>query len=225
LGTSPIIIHNETFAGISDGARTGLHSVVVALLFLLCVPFVPVLRAVPAIATAAPLVIVGCHMMFACRAIKWEEPHEAMPAFLCAAVLPLTYSIANGMLFGLGSYAVLKTAHLAAVRWDPEHFAGPSPIDVATAAVVGQHQPGCAQAEPCSCILSPGARSVPPTPPLPYERRVSDRHRSASARTFHSPVPPFEHARFIGEGLVDGRGEADVVVSGSSQPRRLSTLS
>jgi hypothetical protein len=208
MGTSPVIIHNETFAGISDGARTGLHSVVVAVLFLLCVPFVPVLRAVPAIATAAPLVIVGCHMMFACKAIRWEEPHEAMPAFLCAAVLPLTYSIANGMLFGLGAYAVLKAAHVVAVRWDPAHFEGPAPIDIATAAVVGQHQPGCAQAEPCSCILSPGARSLPPTP-LPYERRVSDRGQYRGVHNLHSPVPPYEHARFIGESYA--KGETDLV--------------
>ena len=122
LGTSPIIIHNETFAGITDGARTGLHSVVVALLFLLCLPFVPLLRAVPPIATAAPLVIVGMHMMMAAKHIRWEETHEAMPAFLCAAILPLTYSIANGMMFGLVAYALLKGAHTFGLQVAPARF-------------------------------------------------------------------------------------------------------
>jgi AGZA family xanthine/uracil permease-like MFS transporter len=78
LGTSPIIIHNETVAGISDGARTGLHSVTVAVLFLLSIPFVPILRAVPPIAAAAPLVIVGMCMLMAAKYIDWSAQSEEM---------------------------------------------------------------------------------------------------------------------------------------------------
>jgi AGZA family xanthine/uracil permease-like MFS transporter len=108
LGTSPVIIHNETCAGIQDGARTGLHSVVVALCFLFSIPFIPILRAVPAFATAPPLVIVGMFMMMAAKYIEWERVDEAMPAFLTATILPLTYSIANGMIAGIIAFIVLK---------------------------------------------------------------------------------------------------------------------
>ena len=125
LGTSPIIIHNETVAGIADGARTGLHSVTVAILFLLCIPFVPILRCVPPIASAAPLVIVGLCMMIQAKFIDWEITHEAMPAFLCATTLPFTYSIANGMVIGIVAYLVLKSAHKIGEMVAPDKFKSP----------------------------------------------------------------------------------------------------
>jgi len=167
LGTSPIIIHNETFAGIADGARTGLHSVVVALLFLVTLPFVPLLRAVPPIATAAPLVIVGMHMMGAARFIRWQRVHEAMPAFLCAAILPLTYSIANGMLFGLGAYAILYVAHRCSGLPDEDDEDEDS-VDTRRASVAGiaagpplgtprQHRADCSYGH-CTCGVSAPTR-------------------------------------------------------------------
>lgn len=125
LGTSPIIIHNETVAGISDGARTGLHSVTVAALFILSIPFVPLLRSVPPIAAAAPLVIVGMCMMSSAKFIDWEQTHEAMPAFLCATLLPYTYSIANGMIVGILAYAVLKSSHKLGEVIAPTRFHRP----------------------------------------------------------------------------------------------------
>lgn len=109
LGTSSVIIHNETVAGIQDGARTGLSSVTVAVMFLCTLPFLPILRAVPSMATAPPLIVVGMCMMGAAKYIDWERVDEAMPAFLTATILPLTYSIANGMIAGLIAFCVLKT--------------------------------------------------------------------------------------------------------------------
>ena len=85
LGSSPIIIHTESGAGIADGARTGLHSVVVAILFLLFIPFVPVLHAIPALVTAPALVIVGSAMMGVSKFIDWQRMDEG------AACLPLLY--------------------------------------------------------------------------------------------------------------------------------------
>ena len=96
------------------GARTGLHSVVVAVLFLLFLPFVPVLHAVPSLVTAPALVIVGCAMMGVSRFIDWENGSEALPAFLTSTLIAFSYSIANGVIAGLVAYAVLKLAALVA---------------------------------------------------------------------------------------------------------------
>lgn len=107
LGTSPIIIHNETCAGIADGARTGLSGCIVSLCFLLSIPFIPILESVPSIASAAPLVIVGMLMMQMCVYIDWNRIDHALPAFLTASLIPFTYSIMNGMLAGFIAYMVL----------------------------------------------------------------------------------------------------------------------
>ena len=110
LGSSPIIIHTESGAGIADGARTGLHSVVVAILFLLFIPFVPVLHAIPALVTAPALVIVGSAMMGVSKFIDWQRMDEALPAFLCCTIIAFSFSIANGVLAGMLAFAVLKGA-------------------------------------------------------------------------------------------------------------------
>lgn len=116
FGTSPVIIHNETCAGIQDGGRTGLTAVTVAVCFLVSLPFNPIFKAVPVAATAPPLVVVGMFMMAHARFIDWENLEEGLPGFIVVTMLPFTYSIANGMLFGLGTYAVVKSITLF-VQW------------------------------------------------------------------------------------------------------------
>jgi adenine/guanine/hypoxanthine permease len=101
LGTSPVIIHNETFAGIQEGGRTGLTALTVAALFLVSLPFIPLLKAIPAIATAPPLILVGAMMMTVVKFIDFEAMDQALPAFLTLTLIPMTYSIAVGMTAGL----------------------------------------------------------------------------------------------------------------------------
>jgi len=108
LGTSPVIIHNETCAGIQDGARTGLTAVVVSLCFIITVPLIPILKAIPDIATAPPLILVGMFMMQHAKFIDWSRLEEAFPAFMTVTLIPLSYSIAVGMVFGLVSYMLLR---------------------------------------------------------------------------------------------------------------------
>jgi hypothetical protein len=103
-----IIIHNETMAGISDGGRTGLNALVIGICFLCSMPLIPLLESVPSVASSAPLVIVGMFMMSMGKYIDWDCIDEALPAFLTATILPFTYSIANGMIAGLISYAAIK---------------------------------------------------------------------------------------------------------------------
>jgi AGZA family xanthine/uracil permease-like MFS transporter len=107
-GTSPVSSYIESAAGVAVGGRTGLTSVVVGALFLCTLFFAPLVQAIPAAATAPALILVGGMMMGALAEVDWIDPVEAIPAFLTVIMIPLTYSIANGLAFGITSHAVLK---------------------------------------------------------------------------------------------------------------------
>jgi adenine/guanine/hypoxanthine permease len=107
-GTSPVTSYIESAAGVAAGGRTGLTSVVVGVLFLATLVFAPVVQAIPAAATAPALILVGALMMGALAEIDWSDPGAAIPAFLTVVITPLSYSITNGLAFGITSFAVLK---------------------------------------------------------------------------------------------------------------------
>jgi adenine/guanine/hypoxanthine permease len=107
-GTSPVTSYIESTAGVAVGGRTGLTSVTVGLLFLGTLFVAPLVQAIPTVATAPALVLVGAMMMGALAEVNWHEPGEGIPAFLTAIMVPLSYSIANGLAFGIVSHAVLK---------------------------------------------------------------------------------------------------------------------
>jgi AGZA family xanthine/uracil permease-like MFS transporter len=115
-GTSPVTSYIESAAGVAAGGRTGLTSVVVGLLFLATLVFAPVVQAIPAAATAPALILVGALMMGALAEIEWSDPGQAIPAFLTVIITPLSYSITNGLAFGITSYALLKLIRGQA-RW------------------------------------------------------------------------------------------------------------
>ena len=108
VGTSPVTSYIESAAGVSVGGRTGLTSVVVGILFLCTLFFAPLVQAIPSAATAPALILVGGMMMGALREVDWIDPIEAIPAFLTVIMIPLSYSIANGLAFGIISHAILK---------------------------------------------------------------------------------------------------------------------
>jgi AGZA family xanthine/uracil permease-like MFS transporter len=116
VGTSPVTSYIESAAGVAVGGRTGLTSVVVGILFLCTLFFAPLVQAIPAAATAPALILVGALMMGALAEIDWVDPGAAIPAFLTVIMIPLTYSIANGLAFGITSHAVLKLLRGQA-RW------------------------------------------------------------------------------------------------------------
>ncbi|CAK9032403.1 unnamed protein product, partial [Durusdinium trenchii] len=101
LGTSPVIIANESSAGIIEGARTGLSATVVACLFVASAFLTPVLSSIPRVATSVPLVLIGAFMMAPCRGIDWDNLRAAIPSFLTITVVPFTYSIHNGIIAGI----------------------------------------------------------------------------------------------------------------------------
>lgn len=110
LGTSTVTTYVESASGVMEGGRTGLTSVVTALLFLLALFFTPVVGLVPAEATAPALIIVGVLMMGALKEIDFSDFTDAFPAFLTVVMMPFTYSVANGIACGLIAYPVVKLA-------------------------------------------------------------------------------------------------------------------
>ena len=108
LGTSTVTTYVESAAGVADGGRTGLTSVVSAALFLLALVFSPIFGAIPSFATAPALIAVGLFMMSAVTKIDFDSFDEAFPAFICIVMMPFAYSISEGLVFGVLSYVLLK---------------------------------------------------------------------------------------------------------------------
>lgn len=108
MGTSTTTSYIESTAGISAGGRTGLTAVVVALLFLACLVLSPLAKIIPAYATAPALLYVAVLMTSGLKLIDWDDVTDAAPAVVTALMMPLTFSIANGIALGFITYAVLK---------------------------------------------------------------------------------------------------------------------
>jgi adenine/guanine/hypoxanthine permease len=109
-GTSTVTSYIESSAGVAAGGRTGVTAITTGLLFLLAIFVAPVVGAIPDFATAPALVLVGALMVAGVSRIDWEEPRVAIPSFLTIITIPLTYSIATGLSFGLISFAALELA-------------------------------------------------------------------------------------------------------------------
>ncbi len=109
LGTSTVTTYVESAAGVSEGGRTGLTALTTAGLFLLALFFSPLFLMIPGAATAPALILVGAMMMTPVKNINFDDFTESIPVFLTIIMMPLTYSIAEGILFGILSYVILKT--------------------------------------------------------------------------------------------------------------------
>ena len=108
LGTSPNTSYVESASGVAAGGRTGLTSVSTTLMFVLALFFAPIFLMVPAAATAPALIIIGLFMMSSVADIDFNEISEGLPAFVTIIFMPFTYSIANGIIFGMLSFTLVK---------------------------------------------------------------------------------------------------------------------
>jgi AGZA family xanthine/uracil permease-like MFS transporter len=108
LGTSPNTSYVESASGVAAGGRTGLTSVSTTLMFVLALFFAPIFLMVPAAATAPALIIIGLFMMGSVAEIDFNEISEGLPAFVTIIFMPFTYSIANGIIFGMLSFTIVK---------------------------------------------------------------------------------------------------------------------
>ncbi len=110
FGTSTTTSYIESAAGIEQGGRTGVTSIVTGLLFLLAILFTPLVGVVPEYATAPALIMVGLFMMKEVRAINFTDTQEAFPAFIIIVMIALSYSISTGLAFGFISFVLIKSA-------------------------------------------------------------------------------------------------------------------
>ena len=108
MGTSAISTYVESAAGVSVGGKSGLTAFVIAVCFFLSLFFAPLFLSIPAQATAPVLILVGFLMISCIKEIDLDDYAEAIPAFICIITIPLTYSIANGIVFGLLSYVLIN---------------------------------------------------------------------------------------------------------------------
>lgn len=109
-GTSTVTSYVESTAGVEAGGRSGVTAIVTGLLFLGAILAAPFISIVPAAATAPALILVGSLMLASITEIQWHDPLTAVPAFLTLVLIPFTYSIANGLGFGIIAWAVLHIA-------------------------------------------------------------------------------------------------------------------
>ncbi len=119
LGTSTVTTYVESASGVAEGGRTGLTALTTAALFLAALFFAPVFTMVPGAATAAALVLVGFFMMSPVVKINFDDFTESVPAFVTIIIMPLTYSIAEGIVFGMLAYVFLKvlTGRTKDITW------------------------------------------------------------------------------------------------------------
>ncbi|XP_054794759.1 adenine/guanine permease AZG1 [Prosopis cineraria] len=108
LGTSPVTAFIESSTGIREGGRTGITALTVAAYFFMALFFTPLLASIPAWAVGPPLILVGVLMMRSVVEIKWDDMKQAIPAFMTLILMPLTYSIAYGLIGGIGTFMVLN---------------------------------------------------------------------------------------------------------------------
>ena len=108
VGTSSVTAYVESVAGVAEGGRTGFTAVIIGALFVLALFFIPIFAAIPAFATTPTLVIVGAMMLAEVREINWDDMAETIPAFLTVFLIPLTFSIAEGLAIGFITYPLLK---------------------------------------------------------------------------------------------------------------------
>jgi adenine/guanine/hypoxanthine permease len=118
FGASSVTSYIESAAGVAEGARTGLHTVLVGLMFLGAILLAPLAGVVPAQATAPALILVGFLMISQVKEIDWQRGDTAIPAFITLVTLPMTYSISHGIGYGFGAYVLIK---LLTGRWREIH--------------------------------------------------------------------------------------------------------
>jgi AGZA family xanthine/uracil permease-like MFS transporter len=119
VGASSVTTYVESAAGVAAGGRTGLASVVTAGLFFLAMFFAPVAGVIPPQATAPALILVGFLMARGLREIAWSDFGEGFPALVTILLMPLTYSITNGIGFGFLSYVAIQVFQGRARRIHP----------------------------------------------------------------------------------------------------------
>lgn len=108
LGMSPVTSYIESGAGVEIGSKTGLTAVICAFYFFISIFFAPILASIPPWASGGALVIVGSLMAKNLANVQWDKISHALPAFVTVMIMPLTYSIAYGLIGGISVYYIME---------------------------------------------------------------------------------------------------------------------
>ena len=108
FGCAPVTSYVESSAGVESGGRTGLTAVIVGTLFLIVIFFAPLAKMIPLYATAGALIYVSILMLSSMEKLNWSNLSDLLPALVIIVMIPLTFSIANGIALGFMSYVVIK---------------------------------------------------------------------------------------------------------------------
>lgn len=127
LGSSPVTTFIESSTGIREGGRTGMTALTVAFYFFLSLFFTPLLASIPPWAVGPALVLVGVMMIKSVVEVNWEDLREGIPAFVTIILMPLTYSIAYGLIGGIGTYIALHLWDWAYLAYERVRFGGKRP--------------------------------------------------------------------------------------------------
>ncbi|PHH61229.1 hypothetical protein CDD81_663 [Ophiocordyceps australis] len=127
LGCSPVTAFIESGAGIAEGGRTGLTAIVTGLCFIASIFFAPLFASIPPWATGCTLILVGCTMIPQIRSINWDYIGDLLPSFIVMALIPLSYSVAYGLVAGILVYTLLNSLiglviYLSSGRIEPHHY-------------------------------------------------------------------------------------------------------
>ena len=119
FGTSTTTTYVESASGVMAGGRTGLTAVAAAALFAIALVFAPIFLAIPSFATAPALIVVGYMLLSSVADIDWKDVGESVPAFIALAWMPFTYSVSDGIMFGVISYTFINalTGRFSRVHW------------------------------------------------------------------------------------------------------------
>ena len=135
LGTSTVTTFVESSAGISEGAKTGLASLVTGLMFLVAIILSPLALMIPGAATAPALIIVGVFMMKSATRIAWDDMEQAIPAFITMAMMSFSYSISDGIAFGFIFYVVIKAIRAIVLAIKPQKDDGSGEVETAASKI------------------------------------------------------------------------------------------
>ena len=108
LGTSAVTTFVESASGVAEGGRTGLTALVTAICFIIALFFAPLFISIPMAATAPALIVVGLFMLSSIRELDLNDYSESIPAFICVLIIPLAYSISEGIALGMLSYVIIN---------------------------------------------------------------------------------------------------------------------
>lgn len=108
FGLSPVTSYIESGAGVATGSRTGLTAIFCGIYFMLSIFFAPLIASIPPWATGGSLIIVGALMSKSLREVQWHNPTHALSAFLTVLIMPLTYSIAYGLIAGICTFFLME---------------------------------------------------------------------------------------------------------------------